>query len=85
MLNWLKTLPEDERRLMKINQSLKLGRFALGANWKKFAQYSAEVFNTRSQEINDMSAWGSLRGETPATNSGNTSGYHEGINQHAED
>jgi hypothetical protein len=85
MLNWLKTLPEDERRLMKINQSLKLGRFALGANWKKFAQYSAEVFNTRSQEINDMSAWGSLRGETPATNSGNASGYHEGLNQHAED
>jgi hypothetical protein len=80
MLNWLKSLPEDQRRLMKINQSLKLGRFELGANWKKFAQYSAEVFDMRSKELQDMAnLW------SPAVNSGNASGYHEGVNQHAAD
>ena len=84
MLKWLKSLTEDERRLMQVNKVLKLNRFAVGADWKTFAVYSAQEFRRRTGEIKEMAEWGSLSGES-GSNSGNQSGYHEGLNQHAED
>ena len=84
MLKWLKSLTEDERRLMQVNKVLKLNRFAVGADWKTFAVYSAQEFRRRTGEIKEMAEWGSLSGES-GSNSGNQSGYHEGLNQHADD
>jgi len=76
MLKWFKSLPPDQKRLMKINESLKLGRFAIGADWRTFAQYSAGEFKRRTGEINEMEQWGSLSGETPATYTRESSGYN---------
>ena len=84
MLKWLKSLTEDERRLMQVNKVLKLGRFEIGADWKTFAVYSAKEFRRRTGEIKEMAEWGSLSGES-GPSSGNQSGYHEGLNQHAAD
>jgi len=76
MVKWLKSLPADERRLMQVNKALKLDRFAIGADWRKFAQYSAGEFTRRTGEINEMEQWGSLSGETPATYTRESSGYN---------
>jgi hypothetical protein len=81
MLSGFKKLSEEERRVEQINKALKLGRFALGADWKKFSQYSAELFDTRRAEIKNMAEITGLGGRSD----NNSSGYHNGINNHAED
>jgi hypothetical protein len=84
MIKWLKSLTEDERKLMQTNKVLKLNRFAIGADWKTFAVYSAQEFKRRTNEIKEMAEWGSLSGDA-GPNSGNASGYHEGTNNHGDD
>jgi len=86
MITSIKNLSKNEKDLMNVNKALKLGRFAIGADWRKFAQYSAGGFNTRSKEIDDMAQWGTLSGNTRDTSS--SRGYGDdmaGINQHAAD
>ena len=86
MITSIKNLSKNEKDLMNVNKALKLGRFAIGADWRKFAQYSAGGFNTRSKEIDDMAQWGTLSGNTHDTSS--SRGYGDdmaGINQHAAD
>ena len=81
MLTGFKKLSEEERRVEQINKSLKLGRFALGANYEKYSKYSAELFDTRTAEIKNMAEITGLGGRS----SGDSTGYHSGINNHAED
>jgi hypothetical protein len=76
MLSNFKKLTEDQRRVEQINKVLKIGRFAIGADWRKFAQYSAGEYMRRTGEINEMEQWGSLSGETPATYRRESSGYN---------
>jgi hypothetical protein len=85
MLKYLKSRTEDERRVDQVNKVLKLGRFAIGADWKTYSVYSAEQFRRRTREFNEMAEWGSLSGDPSSRSSGNQSGYHEGINPHADD
>jgi hypothetical protein len=81
MLSNFKKLTDEQRRVEQINKALKLGRFALGADWKKFSQYSAELFDTRRAEIKNMAEITGLGGRS----SGDPTGYHSGINNHEDD
>ena len=88
MLKWLKSLTEDQNKLMQTNKVLKLNRFAVGADWRNFAIYSAQEFQRRTGEIEEMAAWGSLSGNAGTRDTSSGRGYGDdlnGLNKHESD
>jgi len=83
ILKMLTGLGDEERAAMKMNMRLKLGRFAVGANWKTIAQYSANEYDRRKQEIleteNILGFTGAPAGRT-AEQSGYDNADHFGEN-----
>ena len=83
MLSDFKKLSEDQKKLLRTNMALKLGRFQIGVDWRNFAKYSAEGFDTRTAELDRISGLMSLSGDQAPTNRPGNNGYDN--TQHASD
>jgi hypothetical protein len=83
MLSDFKKLSEDQKKLLRTNMALKLGRFQIGADWKNFAKYSGAEFQRRTTELDRISEYMNLSGnQVPRNNPGNN-GYD--VSQQASD
>jgi hypothetical protein len=75
MLSDFKKLSEDQKKLLRTNMALKLGRFQIGADWRNFAKYSGEEFNRRTAELDKISNIMNLSGDQAPRNNPGNNGY----------
>jgi hypothetical protein len=83
MLSDFKSLSEDQKKLLRTNMALKLGRFQIGVDWRNFAKYSGGEFQRRTAELDRISGLMSLSGDQAPTNRPGNNGYDN--TQHPSD